>query len=230
MDPSLRTFTIYRRAPGRYTLCGQLDIATAPQLDELDDVHGPLLLNLRGVSVIDASGVSGLVRLYERCPHPTCMFLIEECSPQAARVLRIAGLYELHRRRPPPERGRRPSRNRPPAARSQGEGGRGNELKSRDRSVRAATGTFRPHTLLPAPPTTGDRLRQLAVAGVCRTRQPPSLRSLNARTKYPSGCFCVTPGQRRARYSGPQRRPQAAQPHEPECHDLEVAVGRFSCN
>lgn len=95
MDPSLRTLTIYRRAPGRYTLCGELDTATAPQLDELDDVHGPLLLNLRGVSFIDASGVSGLVRLYERCPHPSCTFLIEECSPPAARVLRIVGLYEI---------------------------------------------------------------------------------------------------------------------------------------
>jgi len=95
MDPSLRTFTIYTRAPGRYTLCGELDIATAPQLDELDDVHGPLLLNLRGVSFIDASGVNGLVRLYERCPHPSCTFLIEECSSQVARVLRIVGLYEI---------------------------------------------------------------------------------------------------------------------------------------
>ena len=94
MDPSLRTLTIYQRAPGRYTLCGELDMATAPQLDELDDVHGPLLLNLRGVSFIDTAGVSGLIRLYERCPHHSCTFLIEECSPPAARVLRLVGLYE----------------------------------------------------------------------------------------------------------------------------------------
>jgi anti-anti-sigma factor len=95
MDPSLRTLTIYQRAPGRYTLCGELDTAAAPQLDELDDVHGPLLLNLRGVSFIDAAGVSGLIRLYERCPHHSCTFRIEECSPPAARVLRIVGLYEI---------------------------------------------------------------------------------------------------------------------------------------
>jgi anti-anti-sigma factor len=104
MDLSPRTLTIYRRAPGRYTLCGELDTATAHQLDELDEVHGPLLLNLRGVSFIDASGVSALVRLYERCPHPSCTFLIEECSPPAARVLRIVGLYELFT-----EDGHRPS-------------------------------------------------------------------------------------------------------------------------
>jgi anti-anti-sigma factor len=95
MDAPLRTFTIYQRAPGRYTLCGELDMATAHQLDDLDDVHGPLLLNLRGVSFIDESGVNGLMRLYERCPHHSCTFLIEECSPQAARVLRIVGVYGI---------------------------------------------------------------------------------------------------------------------------------------
>ena len=95
MDPSLRTFTFHERAPGRFTLCGELDMASVAQLDELDDVHGPLLLDLRGVSFIDASGVRGLVRLYERCPHHSCTFLIERCSPQAERVLRIVGLYEI---------------------------------------------------------------------------------------------------------------------------------------
>ena len=104
MDPLLRTFTIYRRAPGRYTLCGELDRATVHLLDELEDVHGPLLLNLRGISFIDASGVTGLIRLYERCPHPSCTFLIEECSPPAARILRIVGLYEIFT-----EDGHRPS-------------------------------------------------------------------------------------------------------------------------
>jgi anti-sigma B factor antagonist len=95
MDRSLRSFTIYQRAPGRFTLCGELDMATVPELGELDDVHGPLLLDLRGVSFIDASGVRGLVRLYQRCPHRSCTFLIEGCSPQAERVLRIVGLYEI---------------------------------------------------------------------------------------------------------------------------------------
>ncbi len=79
-------------------------MATGPQLDELDDVHGPLLLNLRGVSFLDASGVSVLVRLYERCPHHSCTFLIEECSAPAARVLRIVGLYAVFT-----EDGHRPS-------------------------------------------------------------------------------------------------------------------------
>jgi anti-anti-sigma factor len=106
MDPLLRTLTVYRRTPGRYTLCGELDMATAHLVDELDDVHGPLLLNLRGVPFIDASGVSAFIRLYERCPHPSCTFLIEECSPPAARVLRIVGLYETFT-----EDGQRPRAN-----------------------------------------------------------------------------------------------------------------------
>jgi anti-anti-sigma factor len=95
MDPSLRTFTIYKRAPGRYTLCGELDMATAHQVDELDDVHGPLLFDLHGVTFIDASGIGALVRLAERCPHHDCTFQIEACSLPVERVLRIVGLYAL---------------------------------------------------------------------------------------------------------------------------------------
>ena len=95
MDPSLRSFTIYERAPGRYSLYGELDMATASQLRDLDDIHGPLLLDLDGVSFLDSSGVSGLIQLRERCPHQSCTFLIERCSAPAERVLRIVGLYEI---------------------------------------------------------------------------------------------------------------------------------------
>ena len=70
-------------------------MATAPQLQELDDVHGPLLLDLDGVSFLDSTGISALIRLRDRCPHDGCTFLVERCSPQAERVLRIVGLYEI---------------------------------------------------------------------------------------------------------------------------------------
>ena len=95
MHLSLQKFTIYQRAPGRYSLCGELDMATAPQLRELDDVHGPLLLDLNGVSFLDSTGIGGLIRLRDRCSHDGCTFVVERCSPQAERVLRIAGLYEI---------------------------------------------------------------------------------------------------------------------------------------
>lgn len=92
MDQSL---TITERAPGHFRLCGELDIATARQLAELAELHGPLLLDLSDVSFLDSSGMSGLLRLYRRCGVADCSFLIERCSPQVERVLRIVGLYDV---------------------------------------------------------------------------------------------------------------------------------------
>lgn len=95
MDSSLQQFTIYERAPGRFDLCGELDMATAPQMAELDDVEGALFLDLRAVSFIDSSGVAGLLRLYRRCERDGCTFLVESCSRPVERVLRIVGMYEI---------------------------------------------------------------------------------------------------------------------------------------
>lgn len=70
-------------------------MATAPQLRELADVHGPLLLDLSNISFMDSAGIAALIRLYERCEHDGCSLLIERCSPQVERVLRIVGLYDV---------------------------------------------------------------------------------------------------------------------------------------
>lgn len=95
MDSSLQPLTIHEQAPGHFSLAGELDMATAPQLDALVDVHGALCLDLRDVSFIDSSGIVAFLRLYRRCDHEGCSFLIETCSPQAERVLRIVGLYDI---------------------------------------------------------------------------------------------------------------------------------------
>jgi anti-sigma B factor antagonist/stage II sporulation protein AA (anti-sigma F factor antagonist) len=95
MDPSSLPFTIHERPPGRFTLAGELDMATAPCLNGLVDVDGPLLLDMRDVSFIDSTAIARLVRLYKRCEHNGCSFLIEACSPQVERLLRIVGLYEI---------------------------------------------------------------------------------------------------------------------------------------
>jgi anti-anti-sigma factor len=95
MEPLLGPVTVLERAPGRFTITGEIDQATAPRLDELDDVHGPLLLDLHGVTFMDSSGIAALVRLYERCPHPHCTFQIETCSLPVERVLRLVGLYGI---------------------------------------------------------------------------------------------------------------------------------------
>jgi hypothetical protein len=61
MDPSHESFTIDELGAGRFILSGELDLATAPQLSELADVHGPIL-DLRHLAVIDASGVAASCR------------------------------------------------------------------------------------------------------------------------------------------------------------------------
>jgi anti-anti-sigma factor len=87
--------TVVERAPGRFTITGEIDLATAAQLDGLEDVHGALLLDLHGVTFMDSSGIAALVRLAERCPHQDCTLQIEACSLPVERVLRIVGLYDI---------------------------------------------------------------------------------------------------------------------------------------
>ena len=57
MKPVLGPLAIIERGPGRYSLTGEIDLATAPQLDHLEDVHGPLLLDLHGVTFMDSTGM-----------------------------------------------------------------------------------------------------------------------------------------------------------------------------
>ena len=95
MTSVLGPVAVVERAPGRFTITGEIDLATAPRLDALDTVHGPLLLDLHGVTFMDSSGIRALLRLQQRCPHQHCTFQIEACSPPVERVLRIAGLYDL---------------------------------------------------------------------------------------------------------------------------------------
>ena len=68
VKPVLGPLAMLERAPGRYSITGELDLATAPQLDHLEDVHGPLLLDLHGVTFMDSSGIAALVRSVEALP------------------------------------------------------------------------------------------------------------------------------------------------------------------
>jgi anti-anti-sigma factor len=95
MTPVLGPIAVVERAPGRFTITGEIDLATAPQLYALDTVHGPLLLDLHGVTFMDSSGIRALLRLQQRCPHEHCTFQIEALSLCVERVLRIAGLYDM---------------------------------------------------------------------------------------------------------------------------------------
>jgi anti-anti-sigma factor len=95
VDTLLGPVTIIERAPGRFSITGELDMTTASRLTELDDVHGTLVLDLHGVTFIDSKGIAALLRLYRRCDHDGCSFRIEAWSPQAERVLRVVGLHEI---------------------------------------------------------------------------------------------------------------------------------------
>ena len=95
MNPWLGKLAVVECASGRFRITGQLDLATAPRVNELQDTHGPLLLDLHGVTFMDSSGVAALVRLHKRCPDQGCTLRIEACSLPVERVLRIAGLYDL---------------------------------------------------------------------------------------------------------------------------------------
>jgi anti-sigma B factor antagonist len=95
MTSVLGPVTVVERAPGRFTISGEIDLATARQLYALETVHGPLLLDLHGVTFMDSSGIRALLQLHHRCPHRHCTFQIEACSLPVERVLRIAGVYDL---------------------------------------------------------------------------------------------------------------------------------------
>jgi anti-anti-sigma factor len=95
MERLLGPVTILERAPGRFSITGEIDMATAQRLDELASVQGDLLLDLHGVTFIDSSGIAALVRLYKRCEHEDCTLLIEACSPQVERVLRVVDLFDI---------------------------------------------------------------------------------------------------------------------------------------
>src|SRR4051794_1708228 len=85
-----------RRTSGdAYALEGDLDMATASTVDAaFAQVTGPIRLDLRALRFLDSCGITALLRLRQRCQADGCHLQIDACSPQAARVLRIVGLYD----------------------------------------------------------------------------------------------------------------------------------------
>jgi anti-sigma B factor antagonist len=74
------------------TVRGELDLATAPTLQRALDARpdGPLVLDLRGLSFIDASGLAVLIRANAARRHPTRLELI----PSGA-VIRLLELCRI---------------------------------------------------------------------------------------------------------------------------------------
>jgi anti-anti-sigma factor len=75
---------------------GEIDLATAPMLDEACDrlasVTDQLVLDLAGVTFMDASGLGTLVRALHR--DQTKRILVRDASDGVLRLLHITGLAE----------------------------------------------------------------------------------------------------------------------------------------
>jgi anti-sigma B factor antagonist len=95
MARRLPSFEMIERAPGRYSVLGEIDLATSDRLRQLEGQQGALVLDLHGVTFIDSTGVAALVRLRSQCQHDGCTFAIEAASEPVLRVLQLVNLHEL---------------------------------------------------------------------------------------------------------------------------------------
>lgn len=97
-DAPVPTFSITARrdGDGQVIACsGELDIATAPQLEAAVGEHdeGPLTIDLRDVSFVDSSGVRAIVAADRRCERiGSSLTLI--CDGQTQRVLETCGVLD----------------------------------------------------------------------------------------------------------------------------------------
>ncbi|TML84838.1 MAG: STAS domain-containing protein [Actinobacteria bacterium] len=76
---------------------GELDLGTAPRLWDalagvLDDNHGELVIDLEGVSFMDAQGIKILVRALKHVETNGGKLVLRSPQPPARRVLELTGL------------------------------------------------------------------------------------------------------------------------------------------
>ena len=83
-----------RRDDGVVVVAGELDGWTGPFLTDYLSSFGPTRLDLRAVSFLDSSGFEALERARWRCHDDGCSFVIESCSHQVERLLRLLGMYD----------------------------------------------------------------------------------------------------------------------------------------
>jgi stage II sporulation protein AA (anti-sigma F factor antagonist) len=83
----------------RITAAGELDLATAPQLDaaltEVEGMARPVELDLGALTFMDSSGINLLIRHARRADGGGPALAIVPPPPRVARVLDVAGVTEL---------------------------------------------------------------------------------------------------------------------------------------
>jgi len=77
-------------------LCGELDLASAPQLDavvaERCATAEEVILELGELSFMDSTGLRSVLQGMELCAAQDCELRLGSVSPQVARLLEVAGV------------------------------------------------------------------------------------------------------------------------------------------
>jgi len=87
-------------AGGRQTIliAGELDKATAPQLDalisRLATRPGEIVLDVKGLTFMDSTGVRLILRALELCSEHGCSFTLRSPTPEVRRLLDAAGVSD----------------------------------------------------------------------------------------------------------------------------------------
>ena len=77
----------------RVVLCGDLDLATAPELERaLDRLTGEVTLNCHQLEFIDSTGLSVLMRAHNRLVAENGRLWIEGLSKRCRRVFEVSGV------------------------------------------------------------------------------------------------------------------------------------------
>jgi anti-anti-sigma factor len=92
-DRTMQSTATFTRESDRLFVIGELDLASAPQLEAaLADLDGArLVVDLSMVEFIDSSGIHALSRVRRTHPHVT----IENPSPRTRRILDLVGATEM---------------------------------------------------------------------------------------------------------------------------------------
>lgn len=106
MDEFTSTDSLYIRHgdDGVITVTGEIDMAGGPILEAAilqTEGEGPLVIDVRGVSFIDSSGLRSLLEASRRARSRDASLALRNVGPEVARLLEITGTteqFEVHYR------------------------------------------------------------------------------------------------------------------------------------
>jgi anti-anti-sigma factor len=77
-------------------IAGELDMASAPELEalvsRLASRPGEIVLDVKGITFMDSTGVRLILRTVELCQENGCRFEVRSLTPQIRRLLDVAGV------------------------------------------------------------------------------------------------------------------------------------------